>query len=319
MNTFWNKLQKPFTILAPMEGVTDVVFREIILSLGRPDVFFTEFTSVTGIMSKGREKVERSLKFTKKQKPIVAQIWGTNVEDYFNSAKYCKELGFDGIDINMGCPIDAVVKKGACAALIHNPKLAKEIIEAVKKGSGLPVSVKTRIGISSIEIDEWISFLLKQDLAALTIHLRTAEELSKVPAHWELMPKIISLRDSLSPKTLIIGNGDISSYSEVKEKYEKYLCDGFMIGRGALHDPWIFNKKINVNDITSTERLNLYIKHINLFLETWNKDKNPDSLKRFSKTWVNNFPDATELRDKINISRNTNEMIEIIEEYKKNI
>lgn len=312
MNSFWEKLQKPFTVLAPMDGVTDVVFREIISSLGKPDVLFTEFTSVSGLMSKGKEKVERSLKFTNKQRPIVAQIWGTNVNDYKKASKVCKELGFDGIDINMGCPINTVVKKGACSALINNHKLAKEIIDATKEGGELPVSVKTRIGFDSVEIEEWLGFLLNQKLDALTVHLRTVEEMSKVEAHWDLMPKIITLRDNISPKTLIIGNGDISSFNEIEEKYKKYKCDGFMVGRGALSNPWIFNKSTDVVKISKEERLSLYLRHIILFLKTWGDKKNPESLKKFSKTWVNNFPGATTTRDEINLAKNTDEMIKII-------
>ena len=318
MKSFWQKLPKPFTVLAPMEGATDVVFREIITSVGKPDVFFTEFTNVGGIMSKGREKVSQSLKFTKDQKPIVAQIWGTSPDLYKGAAEYCKSLGFDGIDINMGCPIDTVVKKGACSALINNHALAKEIIDATKT-AGLPVSVKTRIGFSSIVIEEWVGFLLSQNLDALTVHLRTAEEMSKADAHWELMPQIIALRDRISPNTLIIGNGDIQTFEDVEDKYKEYKCDGFMIGRGALANPWVFNKSIDLNKISPKERLDLYLKHINLFLETWKKDKNPESLKRFSKTYVNNFPDATHLRNRINLSKNTDEIIEIIGEYKNNL
>jgi tRNA-dihydrouridine synthase len=266
-------------------------------------------------MSKGRDKVGRSFKFTKRQKPIVAQIWGTKPDDFYNTAKYCRELGFDGIDLNMGCPIDSVVKKGACSALINNHKLASEIIEATKNGGGLPVSVKTRLGFDNIIIHEWIGFLLEQDISALTIHLRTVEEQSRVDAHWEVAPEIVKLRNKLSPQTVLIGNGDIKSYLEIKEKYKAYGLEGFMAGRGIFTNPWIFNKNIDLDKITAKDRLKLYLKHINLFLETWQKDKNPDSLKRFSKMWVNNFPDAGILRDKVNQSKNISDMITLIENY----
>lgn len=315
MKSFWQNLAKPFTVLAPMEGVTDVVFREIIADLGKPDVFFTEFVSTGGIMSKGRAKVGRSFKFTPRQKPIVAQIWGTKPEDFYNTGKYCKELGFDGIDLNMGCPIDTVIKKGACSALINNHQLAAEIIQATKEGSGLPVSVKTRIGFNEIKIDEWIGFLLEQNLSALTVHLRTVEEMSRVDAHWEEMPKIINLRNKIAPQTVIIGNGDIKSYSEILEKNKKFKADGYMVGRGIFTNPWVFNKEVDLDKITAKDRLNLYLKHIDLFLETWQKDKNPDSLKRFSKMWVNNFPDSSTLRERVNRAKNVFEMQEIIKKY----
>ncbi len=315
MKSFWQNLPKPFTVLAPMEGVTDVVFREIIADLGKPDVFFTEFVSTGGIMSKGRAKVGRSFKFTQRQKPIVAQIWGTKPEDFYNTGKYCKELGFDGIDLNMGCPIDTVIKKGACSALINNHELAAEIIQATKEGSRLPVSVKTRIGFKEIAIEDWIGFLLEQNLSALTVHLRTVEEMSRVDAHWEEMPKITNLRNNIAPQTVVIGNGDIKSYSEILEKYEISKADGYMVGRGIFTNPWVFNKDVDLNKISAKDRLILYLKHIDLFLETWQKDKNPDSLKRFSKMWVNNFPDSSTLREKVNRAKNVLEMKEIINRY----
>ncbi|MCL5970042.1 MAG: tRNA-dihydrouridine synthase [Patescibacteria group bacterium] len=319
MRNFWKGLPRPFTALAPMEGVTDTVFRQIILKLGRPDVFFTEFTNCDGIMSRGREKVSQSLKFLKNEKPIVAQIWGTNPKTFYGASKYCRELGFSGIDINMGCPIDAVVKKGGCAGLISNPKLAAEIIQATKEGGRLPVSVKTRIGLKKDDIDGWIGFLLEQNLDALTVHLRTVLDMSKTPARWDLMPQIIKLRDRISKSTLIIGNGDISSYAEIEEKYNQYKCDGLMVGRGVFSNPWIFNKSFIPEKVTVKERLELYIEHINFFNATWGKNKNPGSLKNFSKVYINNFADSTTLRNKINIALNTNEMVYIINEYRKNL
>jgi len=318
MQSFWQKLPIPFTILAPMEGVTDVVFREIIAQIGRPDVFFTEFTSCDGLVSVGSEKVAQSLRFFNNQKPVVAQIWGSNPETFFLSAQYCKELGFSGIDINMGCPDKSMPKKGACSALINNHSLAKEIILAVKKGSGtLPVSVKTRLASDDLKSQEWFSFLLEQDLAALTIHLRTVEELSKVPAHWEYMLTIMDLRNKIAPKTLIIGNGDVASFAEIEEKYKLYNCEGYMIGRGVFTNPWVFNKTVNAGNISTPDRLNLYLRHIELFDSTWGALKNPANLKKFSKSYINNFPEAGLVREKIMLSKNTKEMMGIITAYKK--
>jgi len=224
MKSFWQSLPHPFTVLAPMEGVTDVVFRQIISQIGRPDVFFTEFTNCDGLMSKGRRRVEDALLFSENEQPVVAQIWGLRPENYYKTAQYCREKGFAGIDINMGCPVDTVIKKGACSALIKNHSLAKEIIDATKEGAeDLPVSVKTRIGFDSISLTDWVGFLLQQDLAALTLHFRTVRELSKVPAHWDCLPEIMKLRQELAPKTLIIGNGDVGSLQEVKEKYDLWM------------------------------------------------------------------------------------------------
>lgn len=317
MKPFWQTLPKPFTALAPLDGVTDVVFRQIVSEIGKPDVLFTEFTMIDGLVSKGRKRVEENLLFTNKQKPVVAQIWGTNPEHYFQVAKDLSKRGFAGIDINMGCPIRDIIKDGACSALIKNPSLTAEIIQAVKEGAPkIPVSVKTRIGFSQIAIDEWIGFLLKQNLAALTVHLRTAYELSQVPAHWELMPEIISLRDKLAPETVIIGNGDLVSLPEIKEKYEKYSCDGFMVGRGIFANPWIFNSTIDSSKIKPEEKIALYLYHIELFEKQWKGEKNFALLKKFAKTYINNFPDATDLRVKLMEARDVERLKEILKEFK---
>lgn len=315
MKSFWEFLPKPFTALAPMDGVTDTVFRDIINQIGRPDVFFTEFTSVEGLNSDGRERVAESLMFSRSQKPVVAQIWGTDIDAFYKASVLCSKMGFDGIDINMGCPDRVVIKNGACSALIKNPTLAKEIIDAVKKGSnGLPVSVKTRLGFSSIDIKEWIGFLLEQDLDAISVHLRTVAEMSKVPAHWDRMTEIISLRDKISKKTLIIGNGDIKSLEEIKDKYDEYKCDGFMIGRGIFSNPWLFNEKIHLEKVTIEERISLFMKHILLFEKTF-PEKNPAFLKKFCKTYFNNFDEASILREKIMECSTTSEMKNLLKNY----
>ena len=320
MNNFWNDLPKPFTALAPMEGVTDIVFRQMMIRIGRPDVFFTEFTSTSGLMSKGFDKVSKSLKFKKNELPIVAQIWGLNPKDFYDTAKLCKKMGFSGIDLNMGCPIYTVIRKGACSALINNRKLAKEIISATKEGAGgLPVSVKTRVGFDKEQIDDWIAFLLEQDLPALIIHLRTVAELSKVDAHWELMPKIIKLKNEIALNTLIVGNGDIKTKQEISEKYNKSGLDGFMIGRGVFYDPWIFNKSFDYKMETAVMRLNLYLEHIKLFEKIWKDGKNPESLKKFSKMYINNFNGATEFRNEINLTKTAPEMINLINSHLKKI
>jgi len=299
MKNLWQSLPHPFTALAPLDGVTDVVFRQVITRIGKPNVLFTEFTNTDGLSSKGKDKVLERFRFTKEQQPIVAQIWGTNPEHFYNAAKIAKELGFAGVDINMGCPEKTVVKNGACSALIKNHNLAAAVIAATKDGAaGLPVSVKTRIGFMDEQIEEWLSFLLKEELAALTVHLRTVKEMSLVPAHWELMPKIVTLRDTLAPTTILIGNGDIQSLSEVLEKFETYHCEGFMIGRGVFHNPWIFNPKVDIEKVTVRQRIELYLEHVRLFEKSW-EHRNFALLKKFCKTYINNFDGAGELREKI--------------------
>lgn len=313
MVNFWRRLPNPFTVLAPMDGVTDTVFRQIINSIGRPDVFFTEFVNCEGLLSPGKNIVAERLKYIPNEQPIVAQIWGVNPDSFREVTQDIKKLGFSGIDINMGCPDRTVIKDGACAGLIKNPILAQKIIEATKEGSGgLPVSVKTRIGFYKEDVEKWIGFLLKQDLSAISIHLRTVRELSKVPAHWELMPKIIELKNKIAPNTFIVGNGDIKSLAEVKERHKLYGCDGYMIGTGIFANPWLFNSSVKIEDITVKERLSLYLKHIDLFSKTWGESKNPATLKKFCKTYINNFPDVVDLRKKIMSSNSLQELRDTI-------
>jgi tRNA-dihydrouridine synthase len=327
MKNFWKDLPRPFTVLAPLDGVSDVVFRQIVAEIGKPDVLFTEFTMTDGLVSVGREKVEERLLLTDKQKPVVAQIWGTIPEHFYEVAKELEGRGFAGIDINMGCPERTVVRNGACSALIRKPQLAAEIIKATKEGAGsLPVSVKTRIGFEKEAIDEWISFLLKQDISTLSVHLRTVRELSKVPAHWEKMEQVIKLRDEISPQTLIVGNGDIMSFKEIHEKYKKYACNGFMIGRGIFSNPWLFNEKIDVETVSIEVRINLYLHHIHLFEKQWESDvqvnkskvgwngsKNFALLKKFAKTYIQNFPEAAIFREKLMETKTLSELKETLQ------
>ncbi len=320
-DNFWQNLKAPFTVLAPMDGVTDVVFRNVINNLGRPDVYFTEFTSCEGLLSKGSEAALQRLRTFPEEMPVVAQIWGLAPENFYKGAKLIRNLGFAGIDINMGCPDRDVIKKGACSGLIKNPKLAAEIIQATREGAGdkLPVSVKTRIGFSSIDIEGWVGFLLSLKLVALTLHLRTVKEMSKVPAHWDLMESIVRLRNKTAPETLIIGNGDISSLKEVNEKYELYGNEGFMIGRGIFQNPWMFNPEKDIEKISVESRLKLYSEHINLFADTWGELKNPAIIKKFCKTYINSFPDAVSLREKLMAVNKKDELLEILNAYQKHL
>lgn len=298
---FWQNLKPPFSVLAPMDGITDFTFRQNIVKIGRPDVFFTEFTSVEGLQSRGEKTLHKNLSFGNNEQPVVAQIWGIEPENFYKSAKTIKNLNFSGVDINMGCPDKTVVKSGACSALINNKKRAYEIIQAVKDGaSGLPVSVKTRIGFSDTrEMEDWLGFLLEQKIDALSVHLRTVRELSKTEAHWELMGKIVNLRDKMAKNTIIIGNGDIKSLLEINSKYTEFGCEGFMIGRGALHNPWIFSRSRSIADISIKEKLETYMAHIELFEKFWGAGKNFAGLKKFCKAYINNFEDASGLREEI--------------------
>lgn len=238
--SFWNRLPKPFFALAPMEAVTDVVFRHVVKKAGAPDVFFTEFANATGWVHAGNKAIKGRLVKTDDEHPLVAQIWGGEPGDMEDFAKHCAELGFDGIDINMGCPAKSAIKSGG-SALIRQPDVAVAAIAAAKT-AGLPVSVKTRLGYTHIdEWKAWLTTLLEQDIVALTIHLRTKKEMSKVPAHYELITAIKTLRDNITPDTLLIINGDIQNRAHGLELIERYGVDGVMIGRGVFQDPFCFN------------------------------------------------------------------------------
>jgi tRNA-dihydrouridine synthase len=264
-NNFWQTFrlgktaEQPFFVLAPMADVTDPAFRRIIAKYGKPDVLWTEFVSADGLMLGGREKLIRDLAYTEGERPIVAQLFGSNTDTMRAAAKLCAELGFDGIDINMGCPDRSIEKQGAGAATIKTPDVAVAIIRAAKDGirdavtenthdatgapiRSIPLSVKTRIGYTKNEIETWIPVLLKENLAALTIHCRTRKEMSSVPARWEHIEEVTSLRDKLAPETLIIGNGDVRDVSHGMELAKKHGADGVMIGRSIFGNPWLFSE-----------------------------------------------------------------------------
>ena len=317
MKFSWRQLKKPFFVLAPMEGATDTVFRKIVIDCGKPNACFTEFTNVEGILSSGRDKVGRRLLFDRKESPIIAQIWGVNPNAFFEVARQIVSMGFDGVDINMGCPEKNVVKNGACSALILNPSMAREIIEAVVKGAPkFPISVKTRLGFKTIQTEEWISFLLKQNLDALTVHFRTQKEMSNVPAHWEEAKRVVELRNNICPKTMVIGNGDVLTKKQGTALANKYKLDGIMIGRGVFHNPYVFDENMDYQSQTVDERIVLLKKHLDTFKYTWlekyklsEKDyrKNYPPLKRFFKIYVQGFKGASDMREKLMETSNIEE------------
>ena len=313
MSSFWNDLPKPFFILAPMEAVTDVVFRHVIASAARPDVFFTEFTNTNSYASpKGEHSTRGRLAFTEDEQPIVAHIWGDVPEYFATMAKGMAEKGFKGIDINMGCPAPNVAPKGRGSGLIRRPEVAAEIIAAAKEG-GLPVSVKTRLGYSSLEEwRDWITHILKQDVANLTIHLRTKREMSKVPAHYEYIAAIKELRDEIAPQTLITINGDIQNRQHGEELVKQYGVDGIMIGRGVFHNPFAFEttpKEHSKDELLGLLRLQLDL-HDKYATEL--EPRRFEPLKRFFKIYVRDFDGAAELREKLMHTKSTDEVREIL-------
>lgn len=317
MNNIWDQ-NKPIFILAPMEAVTDVVFRHVIKKAASPDIFFSEFTNATAWYRAGDKATGGRLIKTPDETNLIAQLWGTDTESMSHFAKHVEELGFAGIDINMGCPDKSAIKSGGGAAMIKDPLLATKIIEAART-TDLPVSVKTRIGYSSLnEMENWISTLLKQKPVALTVHLRTKKEMSKVPAHYELIPKIIELRNKISPNTKLIWNGDIKNYKEGISLLNKYGGDGIMIGRGVFTNPFAFEKEEKSH--SKEELLDLLFLQLDLYDQYKTKLNRPfDTLKRYFKIYIRDFDGASELRNELMTkAKSTDDTREIINNFLNN-
>lgn len=343
MNNFWPKLKKPIMVLAPMADVTDCVFRQIIAKYGKPDVFWTEFVSADGLAHPvAREKLLIDLRYSVDEHPIVAQIFGGKPDNIREASALCRELGFDGIDINMGCPDRSIEKQCAGAGMIKDPELAKKVIESAREGAGgLPVSVKTRIGYNKNEIDTWIRFLLEMKLPLLTIHLRTRKEMSEVPAHWELMPEIIKLRNEISPETLILGNGDVLDIEDGKKKCAEFGCDGMMLGRAIFGNPWLFTSPPapllgkergseggerspgersglpNSKRPDLKERILVMLEHTKLFEKELGQYKNFAIMKKHFKAYVNGWEGAKELRVKLMETNNSTDVENIVNDFLK--
>ena len=311
---FWQQLPTPCYVLAPMADVTDAPFRRLIAkysahpradgTVGGPDVMWTEFVSADGLVRatpEGKQKLLADLIYTEAERPIVAQLFSANEAHMEQAAALCLELGFDGVDINMGCPDRSVEKQGCGAAMIKNPAQARAIIRAAKRGAasdtaaGIPVSVKTRLGYNQDQVAEWIPELLAEQPAALTIHARTRKEMSKVPARWERLREAVGLRDTLAPETVLLGNGDALSLADAKERVHESGADGAMLGRAIFGNPWLFHPEKDLSNVSLTERLEVMIEHTHLFVELL-PYKSFAVMKKHYKAYINGFPGAAELR-----------------------
>ena len=306
-----------------MEDVTDTVFRRIVARCGRPDLFFTEFirTDVVIAPRGDRPGITPRLRFTEEERPIIAQIWGTDPEEHRLAALRIRELGFDGVDINMGCPTRKIRKKGACAALIQRPELAAEIIAATRD-AGLPVSVKTRIGLQEVQTDEWIGHLLAQNLDAIAIHGRTAAEESDGPVHWDEIEQAVRLRDDAGVSTLVIGNGDVSSGHEIGLRAADHGLDGVMVGRGVLADPYLFSNDGRAGQFgsaTAREKIDFMLSHIRLYENVWGDGRNFEILKKFFKVYLAGFPGADLLRSNLNDVHDYGAAYDAIDEWTRGV
>ncbi|MDB5184952.1 MAG: tRNA-dihydrouridine synthase [Candidatus Saccharibacteria bacterium] len=324
------ELPKPFFVLAPMDDVTDTVFRQIVAGTAAPDLFFTEFVNVDGLQSVGRPKLLKKLRFVPSETRLVAQLWGLKPENFkavaaqIASGELARELGlpegcnFVGVDLNMGCPAKSEVQNGACSALIklENRDLASDIIEATREGLAgrLPLSVKTRLGFTEVDMT-WFEFLLGKQLDSITVHGRTRREMSKVPAHWDLIGEVVTLRNRLGAKTLIVGNGDVMTRQQGSALAATHGLDGIMIGRGIFQDPYVFATNSPWPEQTAAARVRLYRQQVQLFKDTWqNRERNILSLNRFCKVYVNGFDGAKELRERLMACTNAEDSLAIMDE-----
>lgn len=323
MKNFWEKLPKPIFALAPLANVTDAAFRRIIAKYGKPPLMWTEFVSADGLFMRPKEgnPLFKDLLYTEAERPIVAQFFTSRPEMMERAAALARELGFDGVDINMGCPDRAVEKQGAGAALMKNPELAKKVIRAAKHGAGdLPVSVKTRIGYNRNELDTWLPALIEEEPAAITIHARTRKEMSKVPARWEHVREAVQIRNSLGAggRTLILGNGDVVDLEDAKRKAEETGADGVMLGRAIFGTPWLFatacrDSRFWIHD--SRKRLEIMLEHTKLFEELLGDVKSFSVMKKHYKAYVSGFPGAAELRAKLMETKNSKEVEKIVSDF----
>jgi len=354
---FWHKFKKPVFALAPMANVTDAAFRRIICKYGKPDVFWTEFVSVEGLLSRGKEKLLPDLWFTENEHPIVAQIFGGKPEQFYEVAKLLVELGFDGIDINMGCPDKGVEKSGGGAALIKNPELAVKIILETKRGvadagSTIPVSVKTRLGYNKDELETWIPKLLEAEPAAITLHARTRKEMSFVPARWDQIKRMVEIVAERIPeknkRPILLGNGDVAYLVAARERIKETGCDGVMLGRAIFGNPWLFAEKLP----TTEEKLRVCVEHVKLFEELYGSQsviasegeaiqaqisksglprrvrlamtgekriKPFDVMKKHFKVYVNGFDGAKELRIKMMEAESAEQIEKMVEDFLKSV
>ena len=322
---FWNNLKKPIIVLAPMADVTDPAFRRVIAKYGKPDVMWTEFVSADGLFLGGYDHLVKDLAFTEEERPIVAQFFTSKPEMMEKAAELAVDMGFDGIDINMGCPDKSIEKQGAGAGMIKNPKLAQEVILAAMKGAqkdgkNLPVSVKTRIGYNKNELEAWLPAILETNPAVVTIHARTRKEMSLVPARWEHVKRAVEIRNSFvdsngnKSETLIFGNGDVLDLNDAEQKARETGCDGVMLGRAIFGNPWCFNREVSREQVSIPDRLRVLTEHTKLFEELL-PHKSFAIMKKHYKAYVNGWDGAKELRMKLMEAKDTREVEKIIKEY----
>lgn len=307
--------------MAPMADVTDPAFRALVAKKGSPSVFWTEFVSADGLyhtreiakLPDSENPLMRDLQFSEAERPIIAQIFSSKPDMIAYAAKLAEELGFDGVDINMGCPDRSIEKQGAGACLIKTPELAVELINAAKAATSLPVSVKTRVGYNTEVLDTWLPALIAAEPAVITLHLRTRKEMSLVPARWELMSKAVAIRNALGSKIPLIGNGDVTDLDDAKQKIDATGCDGVMIGRGMFGNPWVFAGR--KSEDTPLEEKLAALAELTCAFEALKPHKHFAILKKHIKAFVTGFDGAAELRHKLMETDSASELNQVIDTF----
>ncbi len=314
MRSVYQRLPRPFIAAAPMEDITDTAFRRVLRGVAAPDLMYTEFAWVKGLCSNKPTRARNRLRFHPEERPLIAQLWGRDPEAFECAAGVAAQLGFDGIDINMGCSVPKVLKRGSGAGLIATPELAAAVISAARRGApSLPLSVKTRLGLNEPRIEEWCGFLLRQDLDALCVHARTAAQGYGGAANWEAINEVLALRDRLAPRTVIIGNGDLISAGSALRLHPRYPVDGLMIGRAMLRNPFAMSRDSEGEELpTEATGLELYRRHITLHREIWQERRSAGVLKRFVGTYLAGTSQHAELRRALLLSRDHDEMLALI-------
>jgi len=334
--SFWQNLPAPFFVLAPMADVTDAPFRRVIAkysahtrldgTVGGPDVTWTEFVSADGLVRatpEGKVKLMADLIYTEEERPIVAQLFSSNEAHMEQAAALCLELGFDGVDINMGCPDKSIEKQGCGSAMIKNPTKAAEIIRAAKRGAksddgGIPVTVKTRLGYNQDQLEEWLPHLINERPAAITVHARTRKEMSKVPARWERIKRAVEIRDSIlgNDKHLvrIIGNGDALSLEDARTKALETGADGVMLGRAIFGNPWLFHPELDASTVSLEERLRVMVEHTKLFEELL-PFKSFAIMKKHYKAYIKDFHGAAELRTELMEQETAADIARVVDKF----
>lgn len=365
---FWHTLPQPIIGLSPMDGVTDAAFRLVVAVQGAPDVTFTEFTSV-GDICYGPGFLLSSLVYSERERPVVAQLYGRDPDLFYRAAHAVCELGFDGLDVNMGCPSRSVASSGSGAGLIRTPDLAHAIMRAARQGiqdwaagqspvaAGLkparaeclramnlkrngvatpprrpiPLSVKTRLGYDSVVIEPWVSHLLAEQPAAISVHGRTLEQMYRGGADWMAIARAARLVRGTT--TVLLGNGDLQSVQDVVRRIRESAVHGVLVGRGALGSPWFFRGKEAVraclrsphdagtepagpldDEIGLAERFQVMLEHARQFEALFGRDRFPGMRKHLG-WYCKGFPHAAAMRARMVRVFSSSEVAQVVDEY----